>query len=230
MNIKKSISELWSVIFPSPCLSCGNEDTYLSSRLCLVCLEDLPKTNFILSKEATSLDKMFWGRIQLSFTYAELFFKPDSVTQKLLHELKYNGQTEIGVYFGKHIGKQLKNIELDFDVLIPVPLHHRKKFNRGFNQAESIALGLSKELQIPIDKKFISRTIFTDSQTKRGKLLRWENMQKRFGVNKNAKEYKHIVLVDDVITTGSTIEAIAKEIRVLFPEIKISVVAIAYSS
>jgi competence protein ComFC len=223
-------SALSSVLFPSPCLSCGNEDTFLKSRLCLLCSEELPKTNFLLSQEPTSLDKLFWGRIALSFTYAELFFQPNSVTQSLLHELKYKGQKDIGIYFGKKIGEQLKEKELDFDALIPVPLHHRKKFKRGFNQAESIAKGLEDELRIPMDTNFVNRRIYTDSQTKRGKLLRWENMQERFGVNEKAKKYKHIALVDDVITTGSTIEAIAKEIRKKFPDIKISVLAIAYST
>ncbi|MFN6084951.1 MAG: ComF family protein, partial [Fluviicola sp.] len=132
-----------------------------------------------------------------------------------------------GLYFGKKMGEFLKSNEIQIDALIPVPLHHRKQFKRGFNQAECIAKGIQQATDVKLDLKSIKRAVFTDSQTKKSLVSRWENMKNKFVISDSIKQYNHIALVDDVITTGSTLEAIIVEIRKVHPEIKISILSLA---
>lgn len=227
MSFKSFKENLFQVVFPTHCINCGHQDVINHSKLCLTCYEALPLTNFDKAEEKSHLDKLFWGRVLVENTFAYLYFTENSSTQHLLHELKYKGQKDIGLFFGVKIGEYLKSNNILLDALIPVPLHHRKQFKRGFNQAECIAKGIQQFTDLKLDLKSIKRAEFTDSQTKKSLISRWENMKNKFVVSDSIKNYQHIALVDDVITTGSTLEAIIVEIRKVHPEIKISILSLA---
>jgi len=227
MSFKSFKENLFQVVFPTHCINCGHQDVINDSKLCLTCYEALPLTNFDKAEEKSHLDKLFWGRVLVENTFAYLYFTENSTTQHLLHELKYKGQKDIGLYYGKKMGEFLKSNEIQIDALIPVPLHHRKQFKRGFNQAECIAKGIQQAIDLKLDLKSIKRAVFTDSQTKKSLISRWENMKNKFVISDSIKQYNHIALVDDVITTGSTLEAIIVEIRKVHPDIKISILSLA---
>jgi ComF family protein len=131
---------------------------------------------------------------------------------------------------GSEIGRRIEQLTKfqDLDALIPVPLHPKKEFIRGYNQAEKIAEGIAEILHIPVNTQLIKRAVFTESQTKKGRLSRWDNMQDRFESYRNkGKALKHIALIDDVVTTGATIETCMQILRKQFPEIQISIISIA---
>lgn len=227
MKLISWTDNLLQVVFPTHCINCGHQDVINKSNLCLTCYDALPRTSFENSNEETHLDKLFWGRVLVENTFAYLYFTENSTTQHLLHELKYKGQKDIGLFFGEKIGDYLNVNKIQLDALVPVPLHHRKQFKRGFNQAESIAKGIQIATDLKLDVKSIKRAVYTDSQTKKSLISRWENMKNKFVISDSIKKYNHIALVDDVITTGSTLEAIIVEIRKVHPELKISILSLA---
>jgi competence protein ComFC len=216
------------ICFPKLCLICSVELLKSQDKVCLFCANNFLFTHYEKYKQPSPLDQLFWGRVQIHATYALLNFEKESSTQKILHALKYKNQPEIGVEMGRLIGDKIK-LQSKFkgiDVLIPVPIHPKKKFLRGYNQSEKIANGIAETIQIPIDLKFLKRTSYNDSQTKKNRFIRWENVKEKFQLI-NETSYQHIALVDDVVTTGSTIESIAQTILKQFPHIKITVLSLA---
>ena len=223
------LSDLTHLVFPSLCLSCERELAKSESHVCSFCLENLTPTNFHLFDRATAMDKLFWGRLTIAKTYAHLFFEKNKTSQHVLFTLKYKNNPKLGEYFGREIGKVLKT-QTAFnrvDAYIPVPLHPKKQFIRGYNQSEALCKGICEELLENLDTKTIVRTQHSDSQTKKSRFQRWDNVNENFHVKDTILRYKHIVLVDDVITTGSTIEAISKTLLAKNPELSISVVTLA---
>lgn len=219
---------LTHLIFPSICIICENELNANRNSICLFCEENLERTFFERYKEATPLDELFWGRIKLEATYAYFYFEKGKSAQKIIHALKYDHKANIGSYFGEKIGQTINSIEKlsTIDVLVPVPLHHKKKFIRGYNQSEVIAKGIAKKMNINIDTTILRRNKNSKTQTKKNKLSRWESIQSLFEVE-NMKNYKHIAIVDDVITTGSTLETIICLINKKYPEISVSIISLA---
>ncbi|WP_242695843.1 ComF family protein [Desertivirga brevis] len=179
-----------------------------------------------------SLARQFWGRVPFTFCGAFLYFSKGSRVQSLLHQLKYNNRPEVGLKLGHLYGKQLSSALSSFlpDVIVPVPLHPKRQKKRGYNQSEYFARGLSETMHIPIDTSTLQRGAFTSSQTKKSRFLRYENMKDVFFLSK-AEEFegKHILLVDDIITTGATIESSAIPIHEV-PATKISIAGIAYTN
>lgn len=229
-NFNKWTRDLLHVIYPQNCLICKYEFNQSKLAICPICFSELAYTHFEDYSEATNLDKLFWGRVQLEGTYALLRFKQQSSTQQILHELKYKNNPEIGKHFGREIGNKLKTIDkfADIDALIPVPLHPKKEFIRGYNQAEVICKGMVESSGITLRTDLLKRVSFTESQTKKGKSSRWENMQNKFklqGLKNN--RLKHLMIVDDVATTGSTLESCARILREQFPDSKISIAVLA---
>ncbi len=223
------LSDIRHLIFPEKCLACDSELTGSETTICSLCITHFTETNFHLSDEPTSMDKIFWGRIAIHKTYALFFFEKGKTAQKILFQLKYKNNQVVGHYFGREIGKRLwlnKDFH-DVDVFIPVPLHPKKEFVRGYNQSGALAKGISQELGIQMETTSVKRVKHGASQTKKARFERWSSIQSTFRVNESIKQFKHIVLVDDVITTGSTIEVIASAIREKHPEAKISVVTLA---
>lgn len=225
---KKCLGDLFYLVFPNVCLICENELLKSRNFICSFCENDFNYTFFELYKEPTTLDELFWGRVLIQNTYAYLFFEKGKTEQNLIHALKYNDKKDIGYYFGTRIGDKLvsNNKFKDVDAIIPVPLHYKKEFKRGYNQSEAIADGISSVLGVKVDNSFLKRSKNTRTQTKQNKFSRWENVQDVFNLD-IYRNYKHIALVDDVITTGSTLEVIISLINKKYPELSVSIISLA---
>lgn len=228
-NLLNWVDSIGHLIYPNSCIICQEELVSNITSVCPFCYKDLYFTYFERYEEPTILDQLFWGRVQLKATYSMLFFEKGKNVKPILHALKYKDKPEIGIQFGKLIGQKIKPLTQfqDLDALIPVPLHYQKKFIRGYNQSEKLAEGISEILNIPVDADFLKRNKNTETQTKKNRFLRWDNVQNKFSIKINSKNYKHIAIVDDVITTGATLEAIIQEIQKNNPEVCISVISLA---
>jgi len=199
--------------------------------ICLQCIHDLPVTNFAMHAN-NPLEKKFWGRLSLTSAMSELYFSKDSIVQNMIHEFKYRGNKKIGQYFGNMIGRSLLNSNrFDVDVIVPLPLFIRKEKMRGFNQAEILCDGIAEMIKRPVISKNVIRKFFTESQTRKHRIERWKNVEGIFFVNdKKSLEGKHILLVDDVVTTGATLEACGIEIlKVAGTKLSVAALAMAVS-
>ncbi len=223
--------DLLHLIYPEMCLICEVELPNSETQLCHLCETSLRYTYYETFKEPSSLDKLFWGRVALNATFSLLHFEKDTSTQDILHHIKYKNSTELAKEMGVRIGKKLLlNSEKygAIDVLIPSPIHPKKRYLRGYNQSEIIAMGISKVIDVPVNIHFLTKNIHTESQTKKGKFSRWDNVSDVFEVNSGKlKHIKHLALVDDVVTTGSTLEANVRRIRQVLPNIQITIVCLA---
>jgi len=222
------IQDFISLLFPRICAACGNPLLKTEDIICLSCEFHLPRTNFHLSL-ANPISQMFWGRVNIESASAFLYFNKGNNVQKLIHKLKYKGRKDVGTYLGRIYGQQLKSSLLfqSVQMIIPVPLHTRKLKQRGYNQSEQFAIGLSETMQVPLDPIALSRNIDTESQTKKSRFRRWQNVSEVFELrNPESLEIKHVLLVDDVITTGATLESCIRSLSTV-SGIRISVATIA---
>ena len=219
------------VIFPNLCAHCQTEIGRFESFLCHICWETTLPTYYESYKETTALDQLFFGRTKLHNTYALFHFETGNPIQSLLHVLKYNHREKVGYYLGKELGKKLKQKGFTHlvDAIVPVPIHPKKEFQRGYNQCDSICRGVAEILKFPVDKTLLKKKHNSSSQTRKSKWERWENSLDNFSIMENRMEYQHILLVDDVITTGATIESIILKINGLYPDLKISVASVAFA-
>ena len=226
--LKSLFEDFLNLIYPITCVACGNTLFRHEEVICSHCLIHLPKT-FYHDDSENPLFQLFWGKIPIEMISSFYFFNKGNKVQNLIHLLKYKNRPDIGVYIGKRYGRfLLKNpILSQVDMIIPVPLHSSKMKIRGYNQAEMFAQGLAMSMKIPVDITSFIRNTATETQTRKTKLERWENVKNKF-ITKNQENImnKHILLVDDVITTGSTLEACA-EILLQTPGVKISMASIA---
>lgn len=222
------IDDFLSLLFPRSCEICGNSLYKNEELICTYCLGKLPYTHWHKDEE-NPLHAVFWGKIPVQGVTAMFYFHHGNRVQTLLHKFKYKDVRELGIYVGKRYGTQLKDASPfdDVDLVIPVPLHPKKQKIRGYNQSEMFALGLAQTMNIEAVSNNLFRKIASETQTRKTKIERWENVKDIFGVaNPDELIGKHILLVDDVITTGSTLEACAS-VLLEIPDLKISVAAIA---
>jgi len=222
------IDDFISLLFPRICAACGNSLWKQEETVCLSCEFHLPRTNFHLSLE-NPVSRLFWGRVNLESASAYVYFNKGNRVQRLIHQLKYKGRKDIGIYLGRQYGHHLRYSPFfqTVQLIVPVPLHTKKLMQRGYNQSEQIAIGLGESMKISVDPDAICRRKETETQTKKSRFRRWQNVAEVFEVkDPGSLEMKHVLLVDDVITTGATLESC---IRVLSPihGIRISVVTIA---
>lgn len=225
-----SWSDLIDLIYPRSCIVCNNELSKTEHFCCHFCTQELPYTYFEKYREPTDLDKLFWGRVKVHSTFSLMYFEKGKGSQFLLHSLKYKNNHALGVEMGKLITIKLSGHSLlhEIDTLIPVPIHHRKRFLRGYNQSEALAQGISEVSGIRVINDLVTKNSHTGSQTKKGRFLRWDNVSQQFNINKNLPpNVHHIAIIDDVITTGATIEALITVIQKNYPEIRISVISLA---
>lgn len=225
VEMMRSASHL---VYPNVCIICDGELSSSEHSICSFCFHELEFTHFEKYTEPTPLDKLFWGRVQLENTYSLLHFEKERSTQKILHALKYKHNAQVGVEFGRLIGDKMKSLSYcqTLDAIIPVPLHPKKEFQRGYNQSAELAKGISEVTGIPIDDAFLKKISHTGSQTSKGRFSRWDNVSQNFGLRTQG-QFKHILIVDDVITTGSTLESIIRMVTENYPDLRISIVSLA---
>lgn len=206
---------LFNLIFPKICYACGDVINGSIQHICLSCRADLPKIN-VQDFTNNKIQHLFWGRLELKKANAYLKFEQEGKTQRLLHALKYKGIKEVGNTLGELAAIELKdsNFFNKIDVLLPIPIHYIKTKKRGYNQSHFIAEGISNITKIPVDVKSIIKEVNTKSQTKKNRFQRFENVNETFKVlHKEPLEGKHVLLIDDVVTTGATIEACGNALR-----------------
>jgi ComF family protein len=202
-------TDLLNLLFPRLCNACGQHLVRGEQNICLSCLHDLPYTDYHLHADNRAA-KQFWGRLPCHAVTAMLYLKKGSRVQRLLHRLKYNGQMELGVELGTILGERLSESRRfgDIDFIIPVPLHKRRERLRGYNQSKCIADGVAACLYIPVLTGVLTKPSSTASQTRKGRFSRYENLKSVFRVAEGHElSNKHVLLVDDVVTTGATLEA-----------------------
>jgi len=224
------LRDFLSLIYPQLCMACGKSLHNKEVCLCTFCRYHLPKTKFHLQPE-NPVTKLFWGRVNIAAAASFYQFSKGGKVQKLIHQLKYKEQKEIGLFIGKLYGSDLKASEVfnSVDLVIPVPLHPKKFKKRGYNQSALFAEGIALSMGKQHDLVNVSRAIAADSQTRKSRFNRWKNVESNFKVNYPDKlKGKHVLIVDDVITTGSTLEACAQAVLQV-PGTRVSIATIAYT-
>ena len=239
-QFKLKLSELFPIqdrifhlIFPATCIACKAELSASDIPLCPFCIIDLDDTHFEKYESATALEKLFWGRVPIEQSYAHLYYRKGGSTQQILHELKYKFNAALGRNFGNRIGNVLRDRKewKDIDVLVPVPIHPKKEFTRGYNQSAILAEGISESMAIPIHALGIKKSKHTESQTRKGRFLRWDNVKNNFSLSAQTDwNGKHIVFVDDVITTGATLESLIRTVLEKYPDIRVSLISLAFAA
>jgi ComF family protein len=213
-SLNRLFQDFIGLLYPNLCAGCLKPIYYGESIICTSCLFEIPYTDDHLNPQ-NRVAKQLWARIRFDAAMALLQFKKGSRVQNMLHQLKYKGKTELGHLLGTMIGDKLQLSEQykGIDLIIPVPMHQKKLYQRGYNQSLCIAEGISQVLGCPVNNSALVKIRETATQTHKGRLSRNENMTSVFEVIKPSElQGKHILLVDDVITTGATIEACAIEI------------------
>lgn len=224
----KLLKSLINLLFPRVCAACGTLLLEGEDTVCTTCRFLLPKTGYELHPD-NPLAQMFYGQMPFHAVTAEFFFSKTGKVQHLIHGLKYHHCRENGIFLGQEIGKSLFKAAdyQNINYIIPIPLHPKKEKKRGYNQSHVIAEGISEVMDIPIAEKCLVRSIFTDTQTKKSREERWQNVKDIFEVQNVEKlEHKHILLVDDVLTTGATLMSAGKALMRV-KGIKISVATVA---
>ncbi len=231
--IQKLISYLKDfshLLYPHNCEGCGTDVLHDDAILCTKCLFELPETNFCNTSD-NPVEKIFYGRLNIVSAAAVYYFTKDSLLQHLMIELKYRNNKEVGFYLGKQLGYQLQESQrfTDVDVIVPLPLNPKKEKKRGYNQAMIICEGIASIWRKPVLKNVVIRTLFTETQTQQDRVHRWQNMQNVFAItDTKILEGKHVLLVDDVITTGATLEACGAPILKI-PGAKLSIATVAWT-
>lgn len=219
-----------SLLFPRLCYACGNHLLRNEYLICTECYVVIPRTNYHLEKD-NPVEQLFWGRCLLERAAAFSYYNKGSRIRNLIHNLKYKGIREVGYELGKIYGLSLNSSDFmkDIDMIIPVPLHPAKERIRGFNQSEIISRGIADATILSVENKILERITVSATQTKRSRYERWTNVEGIFSVrDPKMIAGKHVLLVDDVITTGSTIESCTNEL-LKADGVKVSVVALAFA-
>lgn len=222
-------SDFIGLVYPRLCVVCNGHLLKSEQGFCFSCEQELPRTYDELNPKENPVARVFWGRFPIEAGASCFVFTAKGPIQELVHNLKYNGRKDAGVAAGNYYGNVLRTISpfLTADYILPVPLHEDKLQKRGYNQATCFAQGLSEAMNIPWSENILVRLRATTSQTRKSREQRWANVGDVFAVAaKNKLKNKHVIIVDDVITTGATIEACVLpllEIR----GIKISIVSLA---
>lgn len=197
------------LFFPVNCLLCGKRLPAPGEVICLSCEHKIPRTGYTgLHKNPVFMG--FWGRVPVEHCTSLFRFEKGSSYQALLHDLKYRGNRKVGLYLGRLLGQDLKNSPYALcDVIVPVPIHRKRQRQRGYNQSEIIATGVSEILHIPMEANLLTRKIHRASQTLMGRYERWVNVSGSFDISRKGPPLygKKILLIDDVVTTGATLEA-----------------------
>jgi len=229
--IRTYLHNFINLFYPEYCAGCGKILIRSEAALCFSCQHDLPHAH-IHDERDNQIERLFWGRADVQLATAFLRMSKEGLVQRIIHELKYRENQDIGKQLGKMFALELLKSERlnSVDVLIPVPLHPKKQKMRGYNQSLCIVQGMQEILGCSIDSTTLFRTRYTESQTRKHRYQRWQNVSDLFAVRQpETLKGKEVMLIDDIITTGSTVEACVHALKKI-PEVRISVGAIAYPS
>lgn len=207
------VHDFINLLLPNLCSACGNPLLRNENVICLKCGYDLPRTRFD-SYSDNPVARLFWGRVLIENANSYFRYQKGSRFQTLIHDLKYRDRKDIGREFGRLMGIEFQGSAFaGADMILPVPLHKRKQLRRGYNQCDPICEGLSKSLGIPFYADLLERSLRSETQTSKSRYSRWTNVDGIFCVKYPEKLFgKHVILADDVVTTGSTLEACAAAI------------------
>ncbi len=230
-NTKKWFADFTQLFFPHICVGCGSDLLENDQTICIQCYTQLAETGFSAYPN-NPIEKIFYGRLPVKEAMAAWYFTKNSVLQRLVHTLKYRNNEEVGLQLGRWMGVLLQKSRRfnQLDALIPLPLFPEKEKKRGYNQAAVLCQGISEIINIPVMKGVVTRKRFTDTQTKKGRTDRWKNVDGSFEVtNPEILQGKHLLLVDDVITTGATIEACGMAIAEI-EKVQLNIALLAWAS
>ncbi|MBQ7361196.1 MAG: ComF family protein [Bacteroidaceae bacterium] len=220
----KWISDLIDIIFPRCCAVCGTPLSSGEKELCINCMIDMPLTEPY--RADNEMEKQFFGIIQVERAAAYMHYGKESPYNNIIHRMKYKDRPEIGKQMAAKAAKELigKGFFHGIDIIVPLPLSAKKKRSRGYNQCDYIAQGISETTGIPIDNKSVIRHIANETQTHKRRDERWKNAENIFRVTTpEALAGKHILLIDDVLTTGATIASCGKSILTAVPDARLSI-------
>lgn len=221
-------SDLLALFLPRRCAGCDTGLMRFETGLCLACMEDLPRARFH-DDPGNRVEHLFWGKVELQAASSFLLFSSQGMVQRMLHRLKYANDREIGLLLGRSMAGELMVSQRfsTVDTLMPVPLHPRKERQRGYNQSQVLVDGMSQVWPLRQAGRELMRVVRTPSQTRRGRLDRWRNVQEAFHVDDpRPLQGRHVLLVDDVVTTGATLEGCIKALSTV-PDLRISVCTVA---
>jgi len=222
------LDDFLSLFYPSLCAGCQTALVRGEEVICLECMADLPKTGYEKISD-NPVAQLFWGRAEIYLATSFCSFDKGGIMQHLMHQLKYKGSSMVGEKLGQLFGTVLMQAApyREIELLVPVPLHPRRERSRGYNQSAVIAKGMSETLGIPLNTGNLVRNHYSNTQTSKGRFERWENVKELFGVkNPDLFEGKHLLLIDDVVTTGSTLEACA-QVLLKIPGTRVSIATLA---
>ena len=222
------VKNLLNLFFPKVCLSCNNYLGDNESYVCTSCRHQLPLTNFH-HENSDVVKNVLFGRVKLEHATALLHFSKKGIVQQLMHNLKYRGHEDVGLFLGKWLGEELATLETyrSIDVVIPVPLHRSKLRKRGYNQVTKFGQEIAKALNVEYNESVLRKSEATKTQVFKDRLLRTSTKTSVFELSGNQSlRGKHILLVDDIITTGATIESCANALLHI-DGVKISVATMA---
>ena len=209
------LNALFNLIYPKICYACGEAISGEINNVCITCRAELAFLN-IREFENNPIQQLFWGRVKFEKATAFTKFEKNGKVQKLLYALKYKGIKEVGITLGELAALEIgtTNFFNEIDIIIPVPIHAKKKKKRGYNQSHYIAEGIQNITKIPVNLQSIKKELNTASQTRKGRFERFENVSNTFTLlNSSQLKGKHILLIDDVVTTGSTLEVCANVLQ-----------------
>ncbi len=224
-------SRLLDLISPRCCAVCGRRLFAGESDICVECVVALPRTDFVLSPKDNDLARFFWGLMPIERATALFYYRAHSETSNIIYSLKYHGQASLGVALGRIAAREAMGTDFfeGVDMIVPVPLARKRERQRGYNQSEMIAEGISEMTGIGMRTDVVKRTKFLDTQTKLSRWERQENVKGLFKlIDAESIRGKHVLLVDDVVTTGATINACA-EAMMAAGDVRFSVMVLGFS-
>ncbi len=223
--------DFFYLFFPRTCLICNNSLHKHENFICKSCLNELPRSYFYKMKD-NPVDQIFWGRVNIEKATCFLNYSKDNMAKDILYEIKYKGKKDLATELGLLFGKELKlcNYFEDIECIVPVPIHRLKERNRGYNQSDYLAYGLAYVYGVPVVKNVLHKISHNTTQTNKNRFDRWLNVENVYHVTGEEELIgKSILLVDDVVTTGATLEACAKKLLEI-RDTKVSIATIAYAN
>lgn len=230
--VKSIVNSVTHILFPHLCNGCGTDILSNDHLLCVKCYDHLNKTSYDILPD-NPVEKTLWGRLKCEAAMSQYYFSKDSVLQELIHQFKYKSNKDLAIYLGKCMGETLKKSERfnNADAIIPLPLFPDKERKRGYNQAALLCEGISAVMDLPVIYNVVHRIRYTETQTHKTRMERWQNVEGVFVTKQQTGiENKNLLLVDDVITTGATIEACGNAIVEDITGAKLKVATLAYAN